>query len=114
MRDKDVILFNGCTEGELKPDLFATWLSDPTADEAYAVILFYDDESKWGMADHYNRGRLLGMRRPTNRRGRSGPPVRLRPVPRLRRRPRRLRFSIHRAGVRYGGEGKREHRRQIL
>ena len=24
------------------------------------MILFYDDESKWSMAAHYNRGRLLG------------------------------------------------------
>jgi hypothetical protein len=46
--------------GELKPELFATWLADPMADEAYAVILFYDDESKWSMAAHYNRRRLLG------------------------------------------------------
>jgi hypothetical protein len=44
--------------GELKPELFATRLPDPTADEAYVVILFYDDESKWSMAAHYNRGRL--------------------------------------------------------
>jgi hypothetical protein len=44
--------------GEIKPELFAAWLPDPTADDAYAVILFYDDESKWSMAAHYNRGRL--------------------------------------------------------
>jgi hypothetical protein len=50
----------GVTAGELKPELFATWLADPMGHEAYAVILFYDDESKWSMAAHYNRGRLLG------------------------------------------------------
>ena len=49
----------GAAVGELKPELFATWLPDPMGHEAYAVILFYDDESKWSMAAHYNRGRLL-------------------------------------------------------
>ncbi len=52
--------------GELKPELFAAWLPDPAADEAYAVILFYDDESKWSMAAHYNRGRLLKDAPPTS------------------------------------------------
>lgn len=50
----------GVAPGDLRPDLFATWLPDPLAQDAYAVILFYDDESKWSMAAHYNRGRLLG------------------------------------------------------
>ena len=50
----------GVAAGELKPELFATWLPDPMGHDAYAVILFYDDESKWSMAAHYNRGRLLG------------------------------------------------------
>jgi hypothetical protein len=50
----------GVAAGQLGPELFATWLPDPTAHEAYVVILFYDDESKWSMAAHYNRGRLLG------------------------------------------------------
>jgi len=56
----------GVGAGQLKPELFATWLPDPTAREAYAVILFYDDESKWSMAAHYNRERLFGdaSRRP--------------------------------------------------
>jgi hypothetical protein len=49
----------GLGVGEIKPDLFATWLPDPLADDAYAVVMFYDDESKWSMAAHYNRGRLL-------------------------------------------------------
>lgn len=39
----------------LKPDLFATWLADPTGDEAYAVILFYDEESMWTKAALCNR-----------------------------------------------------------
>jgi hypothetical protein len=50
----------GVAAGELKPELFTTWLPDPMGHDAYAVILFYDDESKWSMAAHYNRGRLLG------------------------------------------------------
>jgi hypothetical protein len=50
----------GVPADQLKPELFATWLPDPMALEAYAVILFYDDESKWSMAAHYNRGRFLG------------------------------------------------------
>jgi hypothetical protein len=49
----------GVAAGELKPELFAAWLPDPRGREAYAVILFYDDESKWSMAAHYNRGRLV-------------------------------------------------------
>jgi hypothetical protein len=50
----------GVAAGELKPELLATWLPDPTAQEAYAVILFCDDESKGRMAAHYHRRRLLG------------------------------------------------------
>ena len=84
MQDEEITLFNSCTDlvslakweafplrllgrkrpgewigvrefcleigvgvGQLKPELFATWL-------------FYDDESKWSMAAHYNRERLFG------------------------------------------------------
>ena len=49
----------GVAAGDLTPELFATWLPDPKAHDGYAVILFYDDESKWSMAAHYNKGRLL-------------------------------------------------------
>jgi len=49
----------GVPVGDLSPTLFATWLLDPMANEAYAVIFFYDDETKWTMAAHYNRDRLL-------------------------------------------------------
>ncbi len=45
--------------GDLGPDLFATWLPDPMAHEGYVVILFFDEESKWSMAAHYNRARLI-------------------------------------------------------
>lgn len=40
------------------PHLFATWLPDPAANEAYVVILFFDDESKWSLAANYHRQRL--------------------------------------------------------
>jgi hypothetical protein len=42
------------------PTLSVTWLPDPTADESYVVILFFDDETKWSLAAQYNRARLLG------------------------------------------------------
>ena len=50
----------GVAPAGLKAELFATWLPDPAAHDAYAVILFYDDETKWSMAAQYNRGRILG------------------------------------------------------
>lgn len=50
----------GVAPGDLRPELFATWLPDPRAQDGYAVVMFYEDESKWSMAAHYNRGRLLG------------------------------------------------------
>jgi hypothetical protein len=49
----------GMAPGDLKPELFATWLPDPMVPDAYAVIVFYDDESKWSMAAQYNQARLL-------------------------------------------------------
>jgi hypothetical protein len=49
----------GLSPCDLTPDLFATWLPDPMADAGYVVILFYEDESKWSMAAHYNRARLM-------------------------------------------------------
>jgi hypothetical protein len=60
VRIRELCLQAGVAAGELKPELFAAWLADPTAVEAYAVILFYDDESKWSMAAQYNRRRLIG------------------------------------------------------
>lgn len=55
----------GVPVADLRPGVFATWLPDPMAHNGYAVILFYDDESKWSMVAHYNRERLLGSR-PSN------------------------------------------------
>ncbi len=51
---------SGVPAEDLSPELFAVWLPDPKAQDGYVVIVFYDDESKWSMAAHYNRGRLLG------------------------------------------------------
>jgi hypothetical protein len=45
--------------GNVKEDLFVCWLSDPGGNDGYAVVFFYDDESKWSMAAHYNRERLM-------------------------------------------------------
>ncbi|MCE9533058.1 MAG: hypothetical protein K8T89_18320 [Planctomycetes bacterium] len=50
----------GVPTGDLGAEVFATWLPDPKALDGYAVIMFYDDESKWSMAAHYHRARLLG------------------------------------------------------
>src|SRR5438309_2074831 len=50
----------GVSADNLKPELFATWLPDPLGRDGYVVVLFYDDESKWTMAAHYNRERVLG------------------------------------------------------
>jgi hypothetical protein len=61
---RDSCLQVGVPPGDVEPQLFATWLPDPRAQPGYAVILFYDDESKWSMAAHYNRLRLLGDRPP--------------------------------------------------
>jgi hypothetical protein len=55
----------GVVPDDLTPGLFATWLPDPSGHDGYAVILFYDDESKWSMAAQYNRGRLLGSATPS-------------------------------------------------
>ncbi len=55
----------GVAASDLGPAVFATWLPDPAAQDGYAVILFYDDESKWSMAAHYNRRRLLGGASPS-------------------------------------------------
>jgi hypothetical protein len=49
----------GVAANDLTPDLFVTWLPDPKAQDGYVVILFYDDESMWSMAAHYNRERLM-------------------------------------------------------
>ncbi len=49
----------GATPTNLPKSVFAAWLPDPVANDAYAVVMFYDDESQWSMAAHFNRERLL-------------------------------------------------------
>jgi hypothetical protein len=49
----------GVAADDLAPELFVTWLPDPKTHDAYVLILFYDDESMWSMAVHYNRERLI-------------------------------------------------------
>ena len=95
---REVCLQISVAVGDLAPDLFAAWLPDPKGHDGYAVILFYEDESKWSMAAHYNRGRP-----PPGRCGAEtiaatsrGRPFRLLPVRRLSRRPRRLSVSMSR------------------
>src|SRR5205807_526015 len=60
IRVRELCLQIGVAPGDLRPNVFATWLTDPLGDATYTVIMFYDDESKWSMAAHYNRARLLG------------------------------------------------------
>jgi hypothetical protein len=55
----------GVGANDLTPELYAAWLPDPKAHDGYVVIVFYDDESKWSMAAHYNRARLVGRAVPT-------------------------------------------------
>jgi hypothetical protein len=59
VRVRELCLQAGLVVEDLKADLFAAWLPDPTGEEGYAVILFYDEESMWSMAARYNRQRLL-------------------------------------------------------
>ncbi len=56
---RELCLQVGVPAADLKPDLFTTWLPDPLGQDGYVVIFFYDDESKWTTAAHYNRQRLL-------------------------------------------------------
>lgn len=44
-------------------DLLAAWLPSPN-DPDYAVIVFFDDETKWSLTAEYNAKRLLGQQAP--------------------------------------------------
>ena len=59
-RVRDLCAEAGLEVGELKGELFATWLPDPAGEEGYATIIFYDEETMWTKAAQYNRQRLLG------------------------------------------------------
>ena len=69
----DFCLEVGINPGELKPEVFATWLPDPMANGDYAVVMFYDDDSKWSMAAHYNRERLSRQLAAATSAGTAGP-----------------------------------------
>ncbi len=43
----------------IKDELVVTWLPDPSGNRNYAVIIFFDDESKESFAANYNRSRFL-------------------------------------------------------
>ena len=64
VRVREVCRQIGVSSGDLSPEVFATWLPDPMAHDGYDVILFYDGESQWSMAAHFNRARLLGSGTP--------------------------------------------------
>ena len=38
-------------------DLYVVWLDHPTGDSDYALIVFYDFETKWTMGAEFNRSR---------------------------------------------------------
>ena len=59
VRVRDVCQQAGVSAGDVKPDLHAVWLPDPTGNEDYVIILLYDEESLWSMTASYNRQRLL-------------------------------------------------------
>jgi hypothetical protein len=50
----------GINLDDIPADLFVTWLADPSGAEGYAIIMFYEADSSWTMAAHYNRQRLVG------------------------------------------------------
>ena len=60
VRVRECCLQLSVVSSDVTAELFATWLPDPLGHDGYVVVMFYDDESKWSMAAHYNRGRLLG------------------------------------------------------
>jgi hypothetical protein len=49
----------GGSSEPIRPELVAAWLPDPFGDADYAVIVFYDDATKWSFVAHYNKERLL-------------------------------------------------------
>ena len=55
----DLCQQSGINTGEATPGLVAAWLPDPSGDQEYTVIIFFDDETKQSFAAHFNRRRLL-------------------------------------------------------
>ena len=60
---------------DLRPEVFATWLNDPMAHPAYVIIMFYDDDSKWSMAAHFNCARLQNTTAVSHALQQSGAPI---------------------------------------
>jgi hypothetical protein len=50
----------GHSDRAIKSELTATWLPSPF-DSNYAVVLFFDDATKWSLTADYNVTRLLGQ-----------------------------------------------------
>src|SRR5205807_1491537 len=50
----------GIDANTIDGNLFATWLADPSGNDDYVTIIFYDADAEWTMAATYNRRRLLG------------------------------------------------------
>ncbi len=59
VRVRDLCIQIGLDAEDVPADIVTAWLPDPSGDEGYAVIVFYDAESLWSMAASYNRQRLL-------------------------------------------------------
>jgi hypothetical protein len=45
----------------IKAELNAAWLPAPGADPGYAVVVFFDDDTKWSLTAEYNAARLHGQ-----------------------------------------------------
>jgi hypothetical protein len=56
---RDLCRQAGVNGAEVRPNLFAAWLADPLGNAGYAVVLFYDDLSKWSLTAHYNKQRSI-------------------------------------------------------
>jgi hypothetical protein len=52
---------SGIATTGMKAELVTAWLPDPFGDQTYAVIIFYDDETKESFAAHYNKDRLSAL-----------------------------------------------------
>ncbi len=50
---------------DIASQLYIVWLSHPTGGSGYAVVIFYDFDSKWTKGADYNRVRLLGQSQAT-------------------------------------------------
>ena len=49
----------GAPDDGIKPELAATWLTPPSGQPGYALVLFCDDELQWSTTAYHNVGRLF-------------------------------------------------------